>query len=661
MGNISKVLQVTYCFVNKYLAVLITVFICLAVKSTTAAIPHYPTDSLTPLYEQAAQYILSQAGVPQKGYCFDFGAGQSRLAYQLSIRSDFYITGIDDEPNNISSGRNLLHDADIYGDRITLRLDSLSDIDNRDYAAVLVVSDSIIANGTCTGSAAEMFRMVRPDGGMAIIGQPPGCPNVLIRSELENWLDADGLSYTISEDSNGLWAHINRGPLSGAGEWTHTWADLGNTGCSGDTRITDNFKVLWFGGPGPRILAERHARGMTPLYKAGRLVVPGIDCVVCVDAYSGARLWDLDVPDSDRMAILRDAGWLTMDGDYVYAASEDNCRKVDLDTGEVVATYNPPVSNKDWGYVAIDGDLLYGSAQITNASRMHAIDIDCWALTYYNRQPIVTSKVLFCRNRNSNPLDPALWMYDNSSVIANPSICVSGDAIYFFESVNSTAVADADGLVLLADFTDGANEYLVKLNKNTGTVQWRLQKELPYQNLIHLSYANNILLASGTSDTPSNSLHYNYRAYNAGNGSPLWSRDVSAPDDEWNEYHGAQDHHTKIIGDTIYLRYGNYSLQTGVPLGFTFETSRCADCSASATHIFTRYSVGSYGGPFGGGPSMYNINGGGSGSFIPLSPVMRPGCYISIVPAGGIIMMPAYGSSCICQFSLDTSVGWLPQ
>jgi len=616
----------------------------------------YPIDSLTSRYQQVAQYVLSQIDFSQ-GYCFVFGGGQGRLAYEIGIRSNFNILGVDNNSGKVDTGRALLHDLDIYGDRITLHKGSLDNLKYRDYAAVLVVSDSIIENGACSGSAAEMFRMVRPDGGVAIIGQPPDCPNVLGRSELENWLDAAGLTYAITEDGNGLWARINRGPLSGSGQWTHMWADISNTACSGDERITDSFKVLWFGEPGPRIMTDRHWRPAAPLYKSGRLIALGDNHLICSDAYNGARLWDLIVPNSSRIAILRDAGWVAIDDDYVFIAAQDDGLKVDFNTGQILETYHPPVTDKDWGYLGIDGDLLFGSIQMIGASRL--------AVDYYDQgvagnqiarldnQPTVVSQGLFCRNRNTGAL---LWTYDSSNglggnpfVIANPTICVGQDYVYFFESYAADAVNDPDARVTPAVFCSGDNEYLVKLDKNTGALQWRQQHNLPFTNIIYLGYANNVILASGC--TTSSNYWYHYRAYHASDGSLKWQKDWDSGFSSSDKEHGKQDKHPMIVGNNVYLKYESYDLQTGDSLSKTFSSTNCADFSASMTHLVGRNN---------NKPTIYNLNTGGSGS--PLSSSMRPGCYISILQAGGIIMLPAYSAGCTCgYYTLQTSVAWLPE
>ena len=620
--------------------------------SYTGPASPYPQDSLTPLYRWAARYIVTHTGITNRGYCFVFGAGRGRLAYQLAVHSDFKIIGVGPDSNEVNSGRTILHSADIYGDGITLQPGSLDTLNYRDYAAVLVTSDSIISKGTCSGSASEMYRMVRPDGGMAIIGQPAGCPNSLSRTELENWLNTDpNINYSITEDGSGLWARIDRGPLPGAGEWTHQWADLGNTGCSGDTRTTDIRKVLWFGEPGPRTMVDRHWRSASPLYKAGKLITLGKDRLVCSDAYNGARLWDLSIPRFSRGRILSDAGGVALTDDYLYVAAEANCFKVDLDDGEIAETFSVPGSDRDWGYVAIDGDLLFGSEQFHNASHIVA-DITTHGFHHGDNKPVITSRAIFCRDRDTGEL---LWKYDDSNglggnqfVIANPTICVGADVntVYFFESYDATSVAEPNGSVHLVDFTNGDNEYLVKLDKNNGTVLWRKQYNLPFRHIIYLSYANDILLTSGSSSI-SSYYWYHYRAYNAGNGALAWQTDFQGHHtSDWG--HGQQDKHPMIVGNNIYNKEGSFNLQTGNSIGFAFDTIGCTDCTASTNHIFTRYRVA----------SSYNLS--GDGSSLPLCSEMRPGCYINIIPAGGIIMLPPCSAGCSCNYTIQTSIGWLP-
>ena len=616
--------------------------------------PVYPINELTPFYEAAAEHILEQTAMTNRGYCIAFGAGEGRLAYEISIRSGLTCLGIDDDINVVATGRALLDDADLYGERITLHTGSLTNLFCRDYAAVLVVSDSMIEDGACSGDAAEMYRMVRPDGGIALLGQPAGCPIVLTTNELATWLDAASLNYTITDDANGVWARIDRGPLPGAGEWTHQFADLGNTSCSGDTRTSNTNQVLWFGEPGPRIMVDRHWKPTAPLYKSGRFIIPADDRIICSDAYNGARLWDLVVTNATRIAMLRDASWIVVDADYVYIADGPNCAKVDMQTGKHIGLYSVPSADRDWGYLAIDNDLLLGSEQIGGASRI--------TTEYYSggragnqiargeNKPMVTSKALFCRNRNTGDL---IWRYATNSVIANPAICVGPDAVYFMESYEATAVNDADGCVTPQAFTADDQMRLVKLNKNTGIVEWRTSLNLTLRHIMYLSYASNVVLLSGT-DTSGTTYWYHYRAYDGGDGSFKWAQNFDSGSQDHD--HGFADRHPLIVGTSIYTKFASYDLLNGSNIGFTFTTSsKCADSSAAINHIYGRY--GNYG--FSGCAAAYDIN--ASGKAYPLCTAIRPGCHVSIIPAGGLVLMPPFSAGCTCAFTLQTTIGWLPR
>jgi hypothetical protein len=46
---------------------------------------------------------------------------------------------------------------------------------------------------------------------------------------------------------------------------------------------------------------------------------------------------------------------------------------------------------------------------------------------------------------------------------------------------------------------------------------------------------------------------------------------------------------------------------------------------------------------------------------IDLTAVTRPGCWMSIIPAGGLVLMPEASSGCTCGFSLQTSVVLAPR
>jgi hypothetical protein len=226
---------------------------------------------------------------------------------------------------------------------------------------------------------------------------------------------------------------------------------------------------------------------------------------------------------------------------------------------------------------------------------------------------------------------------------------MGGGGIYFVESREPTAVADADGRVTMADFTKGPAEYLVKLDKRTGQVHWRHQRDMTCRHVFHLSYAKGMLVASGCT-TVSGNFWYHLRAYKADDGSLAWQQDLDSRFSHNDKNHGKQDKHPVIVGDTVMLKQGNFNLYDGTALGLTFSTSNCADVAASMKHAFTRN---------GGVARIINLEKGGQGR--PLCSVLRPGCYISIIPAGGVIMLPAFSAGCTCDHAIQTTMTWLPK
>jgi hypothetical protein len=39
----------------------------------------------------------------------------------------------------------------------------------------------------------------------------------------------------------------------------------------------------------------------------------------------------------------------------------------------------------------------------------------------------------------------------------------------------------------------------------------------------------------------------------------------------------------------------------------------------------------------------------------------RPGCWINIIPAGGLLLIPEASASCVCHYSLQTSMAFRPR
>ena len=175
---------------------------------------------------------------------------------------------------------------------------------------------------------------------------------------------------------NGGVAHCVDGAVSRSGEhsdgtWSHAYGNAGNI-ASSTAQVGTQLKLQWFGGPGPRNMVDRHMRTMPPLVVDGLLYVAALNRVILVDAYTGNVLWEKEIPDSTRIGILKDCGWMAADRERLFVAVGSRCIGIETDKhGNPNTTYElkVPVADRHWGYVARVGDFLIGSGAKPDASR----------------------------------------------------------------------------------------------------------------------------------------------------------------------------------------------------------------------------------------------------------------------------------------------------
>jgi hypothetical protein len=126
-------------------------------------------------------------------------------------------------------------------------------------------------------------------------------------------------------------------------------------------------------------------------------------------------------------------------------------------------------------------------------------------------------------------------------------------------------------------------------------------------------------------------------------------------------FHGEQLHHPVIMGDMLVAEPFLYGLSDGSSPQVTAHSNRwtltrpghsCGTLSAGGSCLFFRATH----------PTVLNLNGplGQADAPIPLAP-SRTGCWINIIPAGGLVMIPEASAGCVCHFSLQTSMAFLPR
>jgi hypothetical protein len=110
--------------------------------------------------------------------------------------------------------------------------------------------------------------------------------------------------------------------------------------------------------------------------------------------------------------------------------------------------------------------------------------------------------------------------------------------------------------------------------------------------------------------------------------------------------------HPAIVGDVVLGPDFACHLSTGEPYaGPRWEKShKCATLSTSRYCAFSRFSEEKL-------PYLFDLR---DGTRMPLARATRPGCWINMIPAGGLLLIPEASAGCTCPYPFQTSVALIP-
>jgi len=260
---------------------------------------------------------------------------------------------------------------------------------------------------------------------------------------------------------------------------------------------------------------------------------------------------------------------------------------------------------------------------------------------------LVVSEYVFAMKKNNGR---SLWNYENGLII-NTTIAVGGGRMYFVETDSPAGLADELGRMPVKTLFGGGSQHLTALDVETGRVVFKKRIDVGnFAEPVYLNCAKDILLLSG-SNLVGEAIRYYYDAFDGRSGEIIWraSHDTDLAVDG---AHGEYNRLPTIIGDTVYAWPYAYDLGSGRKIeGWKFERRGhgCGGVSASAQCLFWR----------GLNPWMYDLGPGGGPTR--LTSVTRPGCWINIIPAGGLVLIPEASSGCTCGFSIQTSMAFIPE
>ncbi len=617
----------------------------------------------------AAQRMIDETGI-MKGYCLVLGSDAGQLAYELMRITDLQVVALEKDPDKLRDARARLRSAGVLGSRIAVEpwdIDTLPP-----YFANLIVCDDVPSAGMAFPES--LRKVLRPDGGTI----------VACRADRQKGL---------------AWRTFRRPGLEGAGSWTQQYGNPQNTACSSDELTKGPLGVLWFGEPGPQLMVERHAKAQSPLAMDGRLFIQGEEVIMAVDAYNGTPLWERRIPGAVRARVDVDGGNLALDEDGLYVAAYDQCLRLDPATGATVRQYGLPATggrSYRWGCVSIESDTLLGvraeplkqpyAAQLT-ARHANPSDATLWAYKRSNAKWLPMANYPAWENYHAEEgsvtdrmmvgdmvfaLDPETgevrWNHLGQR-IANLTVSRGGGKVFFADGILSEELKKRalderrtliqDGTYRETEKMRSAEKYepsdvrlVTALDAQTGEKLWERPVDFTgcCGDAMGSAYQDDVVLFFGC---VGNHDAYRFRerqleyrrivALSASTGDVLWSYPLN--------------YRTRpiVMSDRIIIEPRACDLHTGTILTRTDPVSgkqrpweflrpghTCAISNASADTLFYRSSS----------TAIYDLD---RDAGVAMFGGIRPGCWINMIPAAGVVLVPEASVGCTCSFPLRCS------
>ena len=571
-----------------------------------------------PAAVSAAAQSLINTGIT-KGLAALSGAGSDKLAFELAGATDLNLALLSFDDKEAEQWRQNLYKAGIYGSRATVY--SASSMDELPIA--LKTFNFIHCNKVQAKTQNALLKLVKPGGFLSSTSSVFADKNFVKKS-------IKGLNL------------VQRKEVQGGGQWNSQYGNGGNTSYTGEElnglASTDKLKIQWIGKPGGDFGIDRNPRMPAPLAANGRLFHQGMNRMAALDAYNGTILWTLEIPHLRRVNIPRDASNWSTDGQYLYTAIKNQLLVINCKDGSIRGTLSVPQPDKlDWSYTSQEDDRIYGSATLKNSQYSDYWTKKSW---YDSTNDASTAKVcstsFFAHSKKTGRL---LWNYSKGLII-NTTISFQHGRIYFIECRHPELLKLP--ISRTADKRLWEQQFLVCLDGKTGKKIYEKAIDTPDGNVVfYMQVSEKGIFVTGSN---SKDRKYHITGFDL-QGKKRWQNSHGWPGGD----HSAHMQHPVIIDDTLYLEPQAYSISDGKHL---FKgIGRREGC-----HIYVGFKQGLL---FRGTSRQISIWSKETKKTTTWKR-LRPSCWLSMLPANGLILVPEGGAGCSCGGWMETSLGFTP-
>ena len=566
-----------------------------------------------------------------KGHVLCLGADTTFLDALLN-GTELRIVAVDDDPAKVDSQRRRYQAAGLYGHRISVLLrDNPLDFPAPPHFANLVIVSGKMATALKTQDLPVIYQAVRPYGGILCIFHKD--------AKLENEAKALPQARMLEAGPDKLFVK-KVGALPGSADWSHQYADAGQSVVSRDNRVKAPLGLLWFGGPTNTKILPRHGHGPSPQVAGGRLFIEGADIIRAVDVYTGRLLWERELEGVGEYYNITGhfpgageigSNYVSMP-EAVYVVYGPTILELDAATGQTMKEFKLP-GESNFGWLSVrDNYLVTTAAPISvKLSNKEKKPSEISSLAEIKSRFAPGSRKLAVFDRVSGKL---LWSRNAEFNFRHNNIALGGDSVFIIDSLTEPRLKALSrrGLKLQG------KPKLHALDLKTGEVRWQTDENV-FGTFLNYSAEHDLLLQAGSAyrDRARDDIGQGMVAYQGSTGKVLWAdKDLS--------YNGP----CLLMKDRIITNgNGGFALDilTGKPTGWRYKRNYGCNTAIGSEHLLTFRS---------GAAGFYDLtNDGGTGNW----GGFRSSCTANLIPANGVLNAPDYTRTCSCAYQMQTSLG----
>ena len=612
-----------------------------------------------------AEEILHQTGA-QDGYALLYGTGNGDLLSALVQKSDLFIIGVDADKQNIETCRRRFDALGLLGHRVSFLPGTPETFPAPPYMASLIVINN--PQKLSDSTLAHLYETLRPYGGTLWVSAD--------KKDLEAaaaGFEAEGAHIKLADHSMTV---SKDGPLPGSSSWTHQYGNISNTVKSDDELVKLPLGILWFGGSSNMDVLPRHGHGPPEQIVKGRLIIEGLDCIQARDVYTGRVLWKTALKKPDIYGVYynetyantpldpsynqehlpgansRGANFVaTSDG--IYVIDDDECRVLDLATGETINILQLPLNNAgnkpDWGYLGVlDHLLIAGSDFVPFSERTPPTKEETQQIQElsgkdwrkyrdFNDYDDTASRKLVVMDRHSGDVK---WQMTSNYGFIHNAVTANQNTIYCLDKYPPAV----EKRLARRGISKPSDYRLLALDAQSGDMLWQTNENI-FGSWLSISPEYNLLLQATrpSRDMVRDEDGERMIVYNAETGEMMWDRAI--------EYANPPIlHHEKIITDNAaYDLFTGEQINrtdplTGEEIPWTYSRTYGCNYNIAGEYLLSFRSAAA---------GFYDLfKEGGTGNY----GGFKSGCTSNLIAADGLLNAPDYTRTCQCSYQNQTSL-----